>query len=153
MGSNCFSKNLIFLRSISNLSQQALADLIGVNRGNIDSYERGSHPKPEIMLKIANYFGIELQTIIAVELDSDKYSSLMKSESIEGSDSQENPKTSNLDCPFAKAKFMSLMIRIKQEPDEQVRSQLVDEALLLVSKLEDETNSLKSEVFKYLRGL
>lgn len=51
------------------LSQQAFADLFGLTRGNISSYEESrAEPKAEIMIRIANFFSIPLPDLIEKDL-------------------------------------------------------------------------------------
>ncbi|WP_367390539.1 helix-turn-helix domain-containing protein [Lewinella sp. LCG006] len=53
--------NLRFLRKRKKLSQEELAVEVGLNRGNIASYENGSaEPKISNLLRIAEFFGISL---------------------------------------------------------------------------------------------
>lgn len=62
-------KNIKKTRNIRGLSQQAFADLFGLTRGNISSYEESrAEPKIEVIIKIANYFGIPLSDFIEKEL-------------------------------------------------------------------------------------
>ncbi|MCD7935804.1 MAG: helix-turn-helix domain-containing protein, partial [Tannerellaceae bacterium] len=54
---------------VKGLSQQAFADLFGLTRGNISSYEEfRAEPKIEALVKIANYFGIPLDEFIEKDL-------------------------------------------------------------------------------------
>ena len=53
--------NLRFLRKELNLSQEEMANRVGLNRGNIASYENGSaEPKICNLLKFAKIFGVSL---------------------------------------------------------------------------------------------
>lgn len=53
--------NLKFLRKRKKLSQEELALQLGLNRGNIASYENGSaEPRISNLLRMAEYFGISL---------------------------------------------------------------------------------------------
>ena len=62
---NFISNNLKFLRHFSGLSQQQFANLFNLNRGNIASYENGSaEPNIENLIKIAEYFHIDLVTLV-----------------------------------------------------------------------------------------
>ncbi len=62
-------RNIKKIRNIKGLSQQAFADLFELTRGNISSYEElRAEPKIEIVIKIANYFGIPLSDFIEKEL-------------------------------------------------------------------------------------
>lgn len=60
-----FGTNLRYLRKQSRLSQHTLAEKIGMNRGNIASYEKGTaEPNFSNLLKIGNFFSVELGDLI-----------------------------------------------------------------------------------------
>lgn len=62
-------KNIKKIRNVKGLSQQAFGDLFELTRGNISSYEEfRAEPKIEVIMKIANYFGIPLADIIEKDL-------------------------------------------------------------------------------------
>lgn len=66
---NYFAKNLKLLRRNSNLSQEGFAILVGLNRGNIASYEKQSaEPSMKNLSKIGKYFNIELNDLIEKDL-------------------------------------------------------------------------------------
>lgn len=61
--------NIKKLRKVKGMSQQAFGDIFNLTRGNISSYEEmRAEPKIEIVLKIANYFGIPVQHLIEKNL-------------------------------------------------------------------------------------
>ncbi len=62
-------KNIKKIRNVKGISQQAFADLFGLTRGNISSYEEfRADPKLEVVVKIANYFSIPLADFIEKDL-------------------------------------------------------------------------------------
>jgi len=62
-------KNIKKIRNVKGLSQQSFADLFSLTRGNISSYEESrAEPKIDVMVKIANYFGIPVADFIQKEL-------------------------------------------------------------------------------------
>lgn len=62
-------KNIKKIRNVRGLSQQAFADLFDLTRGNISSYEEfRAEPRIEVIVKIANFFGIPLTDIIEKDL-------------------------------------------------------------------------------------
>ena len=64
-----FSDNLKFLRSENKISQEQLASALGLNRGNIASYEKGTaEPKMDNLVKIVNYFNIEFRDLVETDL-------------------------------------------------------------------------------------
>ena len=63
-----FAKNLVELRKINNLSQEDLAEKIGVSRQTLSKYETGeSLPDIEKCGMIANVFGVSLDDLISYE--------------------------------------------------------------------------------------
>lgn len=63
------ANNIKYLRKNKGLSQEAFAALVGANRGNIDTYERGiAKPKEEIAKNICNQFDITLDDLYKKDL-------------------------------------------------------------------------------------
>jgi transcriptional regulator with XRE-family HTH domain len=146
---NLLSENIAFLRKNDGISQQELARIIGVNRGNIDSYERGASPKPEILVKIANYFSIHLEVLITKNITKSNYNLLVRERlesNYEGDLDFENEMLST--AKFRKSLFLELMLKIKYEDDLETRAKLIEKALIQVSLLEDENTLLTDQVYK-----
>jgi Predicted transcriptional regulators len=62
-------KNIKKIRNVKGLSQQSFAEIFDLTRGNISSYEESrAEPKIEVIIKIANYFGIPLNDFIEKDL-------------------------------------------------------------------------------------
>lgn len=60
-----FATNLKILRTAKGLSQQQLADTIGVTRSSIGSYEEGrAEPKLDCLKEIAQFFGIPVDDLL-----------------------------------------------------------------------------------------
>ncbi|HMQ59205.1 MAG TPA: helix-turn-helix transcriptional regulator [Flavilitoribacter sp.] len=61
--------NLRYLRKQQNLSQEELASKVGLNRGNVASYENGTaEPKLCNLLKLADIFGVSMSDMILKDL-------------------------------------------------------------------------------------
>ena len=61
--------NIKKLRKVKGLSQQAFADLFGLTRGNISSYEeQRAEPRIEVILHIAKYFSIPVSEFLQKQL-------------------------------------------------------------------------------------
>lgn len=57
-------KNIQYLRKILNIGQEELADSLGVPRSTLSCWENGIRtPKVEIIEKIANRFGVDMNII------------------------------------------------------------------------------------------
>ncbi|WP_326983954.1 helix-turn-helix transcriptional regulator [Chryseobacterium sp. MYb264] len=60
-----FGTNIKKIRQVRGLSQKAFADLFELNRGVISSYEEGrAEPKIETLLKVADYFNLDLHNLL-----------------------------------------------------------------------------------------
>lgn len=60
-----FDKILKLLRSEKNMSQQELADALGISKSAINMYERGERqPKFEILEQIADYFIVDMDYLL-----------------------------------------------------------------------------------------
>lgn len=65
-----FARNLKFLRVSKKLTQESLAQAIGMNRGNIASYEKGSaEPSLGNLHKIAKFFDVDIGLMIENDLE------------------------------------------------------------------------------------
>lgn len=66
---NLFANNLRYLRKAKGLTQDQMADKIGVNRAMIGSYEEGrAVPKVAALQDIAHYFGVSLDALVGSNL-------------------------------------------------------------------------------------
>ena len=63
------SKNISFLRKERSLSQGELAEILGLNRGNIASYENGTaEPNLKNVQKLTEYFNIKFEKLMSADL-------------------------------------------------------------------------------------
>ncbi len=61
--------NIRYLRREKNLSQEELAKKLGLNRGNIASYEKGlAEPKIDYLIKLAEFFKVRLIQLVNQDL-------------------------------------------------------------------------------------
>lgn len=68
---NHLSSNIRFLRKQRKLSQQQLADDLGVKRSNIAAYEtKNVEPRLSLITSLANYFEVTVEEFILVDLQS-----------------------------------------------------------------------------------
>lgn len=70
---NILGLNIKYLRRIRNLTQDQLADKIGVNRAMIGSYEEGrAIPKLQALRDLSHYFGVSIDDLVNASLSSGK---------------------------------------------------------------------------------
>lgn len=67
---NYFSKNIKFLREERKWGQAELAKRLDVSRDNVASYERGSIPKLDVLVRIVSLFHIDLKDLVEKDLES-----------------------------------------------------------------------------------
>lgn len=63
-----FSKNLIVLRTVWNMSQLELAKKFGVVGPSYSRWENGTEPKYETLVEIAKFFKISIDRLLTEEL-------------------------------------------------------------------------------------
>lgn len=69
-----FAENLRVLRKSRGLSQEKLAEAIGMKRGNIASYEKEiAEPSMDKLRRLATFFEVDLQTLVSGELEDDAF--------------------------------------------------------------------------------
>jgi len=62
-------KNIKKIRSVKEISQQSFAELFGLSRTSVGSYEEGrAEPKIETIIQIANYFGVSIDLLLLKEI-------------------------------------------------------------------------------------
>lgn len=63
--------NIKLLRKRENLSQEEFANLFGINRSNVGSYEEGRAVPPlELIIKISKYFNIKMEELIEKDIST-----------------------------------------------------------------------------------
>lgn len=69
MRKSVLAKNIKKLRLYKGMNQTEFAELFGINRSNIGSYEEArAEPKLEVLLKIAKHFKLTVDQVVSKEL-------------------------------------------------------------------------------------
>jgi len=67
--------NIKYLRKVRNLTQDQLADKIGVNRAMIGSYEEGrAVPKLPALQILSHYFNVSIDNLVNTDLSAENNS-------------------------------------------------------------------------------
>lgn len=78
-----FKENLIYLRKISNLTQDSLAISLNVKRYNVADWEQGrAEPSFKMLSKICSFFDVKIDMMINQKLEIIKKDDLLYCESI-----------------------------------------------------------------------
>jgi|LauGreDrversion4_2_1035121.scaffolds.fasta_scaffold74921_1 transcriptional regulator with XRE-family HTH domain len=76
---NRIAFNLKELRTIKNLSQEALSKKLGITRSRLGAYEEGRNEPPiELLIQLSNFFHIPVDALIRADLSRTSPDSLMK---------------------------------------------------------------------------
>ncbi|NBV12870.1 MAG: helix-turn-helix domain-containing protein [Sphingobacteriia bacterium] len=71
MSVTCISQNIRNLRRREGWTQEELAQRMGIKRSLLGAYEEGrAEPRAELLLKFANLFGISLEQLITLPIDT-----------------------------------------------------------------------------------
>jgi transcriptional regulator with XRE-family HTH domain len=63
------AENIRYLRKKFGWSQEKLAEILGLNRGNIASYEKGTaEPRLENLIKMMELFKVEIKDLVEIDL-------------------------------------------------------------------------------------
>ncbi len=67
-----WAENVRFLRQRKQLSQEALAQILGMSRAKLNAHENGHSVNPPIadLIKISNYFKISIDSLLKIKLSS-----------------------------------------------------------------------------------
>lgn len=73
------AKNIRILRDMKSLSQEQLAEALGINRSRLGAYEEGRNEPPiDLLIKIATFFQISIDALIRGDLSKTDPDALMK---------------------------------------------------------------------------
>jgi len=133
-----FNHNLRYFCEKEGLSQQKLADIMGVKRGRVAGYFYHTTPKKEFQNRFASRFNLDLARFLSIEMDEDNYLSFFteKEETSQVAEDREVYKT--------KSVLIDLLIQAKKSDDQQEMHRLIDEAIRLYGKVLDENDRLKN---------
>lgn len=138
-----FSERLKLLRNGKYISQQNLADIIGISKSSINMYERGERePSLETLEAIADYFNVdmdyligrqeikrkitlsfdastrEVKVITAYHNKPQKQSDVDKILEIEPDDYERSTQKPPSDEPYPEFDLKPTVLRVAQEPEE-----------------------------------
>lgn len=124
------------------LSQQRLADLMGIKRGKIAGYFYETQAKPNFYEQLGEVLDVDMGKFLTVTMTDENYSSFFSKSD-----------TSEIPSGFAegtgdynkKSTVFDLLLKAKSATDPQIRSQLLDTIIRLYGKVLDENSELKDE--------
>ena len=132
-----FNRNLRYFCEKEGLSQQRLADIMGVKRGKVAGYFYNTTLKIEFQNRFAARFSIDLGRFLSIEMSEDNYHSFFtKAGNTHGVAEDE-------EFYSKKSEVIDLLMKAKKEKDKLEGNRLIDEAIRLYGKILDENSRLK----------
>lgn len=132
---------------MSGLSQRKLGELIGVNRGNISSYESGANAPDEVKKALAAHFNLDLSKLLTIEINDSNFSSFKMTNSASMSAVDQNPNH------YKKTDIIDLLISAIDEPVNEARESMIKQAIKLYGRVLEENGILKAEVNQLQKDL
>lgn len=142
-----FNHNVRYLRIKIGLSQSKFANLIGVNRGNISTYESGANASDEIKKAIADHFNLDLSKLLTIRINDNNYESFLRSEK------SPNDFVSEPSESYKKTDIIDLLISAIDETDESRRVKMIQQSIKLYGRVLEENGLLKSEISKLQKDM
>lgn len=121
------------------LSQQKLADMMGIKRGKVAGYFYETQARPEFYEKLGELFQLNIGRFLTVEMKDHNYDSFFE---------KENENLVDLVAESrgdyqTKSGLIDLLVKVKNTKDREEVNKLLDEAIQLYGKVLDENSRLK----------
>lgn len=120
------------------LSQQKLADMMGIKRGKVAGYFYETQAKPEFYEKLGEKFSLNMGRFLTVEMNETNYDSFFGPGNEEYSYVAESREKYG-----SKSDLIDILMRVKNSDDKDEINSLLDEAIQLYGKVLDENSQLK----------
>lgn len=128
------------------MSQQKLADLMGVKRGKVAGYFYETQAKADFHSKLIHHFHLDLGKFLTIEMDEENYTSFFTT-NLDGATTVQEP----VEEYGKQANAIDLLLKAKQANDLVERNQLIDQAISVYGKLISENSQLKDQLMKALQ--
>lgn len=138
------AENLKFIRKRADLTQTNFGEQFGLNRGNIDSYEKGTEPRLKVLIQIAKTYKVNLTLLLTSKMTQENFH--LFSEDAGAHSVAEDPSDMYGDSEIY------TMLRDMEESDSiDDRRGYTREIMKKVSRLMNENSSLRKELMEELK--
>ena len=137
------AENLKFLRRRENLTQTKFGEALGLNRGNIDSYEKGTEPRLKVLVQIARKYKLNLMQLITSKMTQDNYH--LFAEDIEPGFAEDPA------AMYGDSEVYTLLRDIEDAEDIDDRRKISKEVMKKVGRIMTENSTLRKELMDELR--
>lgn len=121
------------------LSQQKLADMIGIKRGKVAGYFYETQAKPDFYEKLGELFQLNIGRFLTIEMTEENYDSFFETEYEQSLNLVADAKGDY----HTKASLIDLLMQIKNTEDKEEKDQLIDLAIKIYGRVLEENSRLK----------
>lgn len=139
------AENLKFLRKKADLTQTKFGEKYGLNRGNIDSYEKGTEPRLKALLEIASDNQVNLTMLLTFKMTTENFH-LFAEEYIPSADVAEDPA-----AVYGDAEFYTLIRDVEDANSLDDRRKYTKELVKMYSKVMTELTTVRRELTEELK--
>lgn len=139
------AENLKFLRLRNNLTQTKFAEQYGLNRGNIDSYEKGTEPKLKVLTEIAKTHKVNLMNMLTIKMTQENFH-LFAEDMPLMSEMVEDPAAT-----YGDSEVYLLLREIEDNDSRDGRRDLTKKILHLFHRIMSENSTLRRDMMEYLK--
>ncbi len=139
------AENLKFLRQRKNLTQTTFAEQYGLNRGNVDSYEKGTEPKLRVLIEVARSYKVNLMSMLTLKMTSENFHLF----------AEDMPLMSEVvEDPAAMYGDSEIYLLLRDIEDSEVKEQRRDiskKIMHMVNRIMSENSTLRRDMMEYLK--
>ncbi len=139
------AENLKFLRQRNNLTQTKFAEQYGLNRGNVDSYEKGTEPKLKVLIEIAKSHKVNLMNMLTLKMTQENFH-LFAEDMPLMSDVAEDPAAT-----YGDSEIYMLLRDIEDSEAKEQRIDISKKIMHLVNRIMSENSTLRRDMMEYLK--
>lgn len=127
------------------LSQQKLADIVGVKRGKVAGYFYETQAKHSFHQKLVDNFHIDLGKFLTVEMDAFNYDSFFHEVVDQGMVGEPPLEYQRKKDPIP------LLLKAKNSESKEERASLIEEAIEIYSEMATENSELKDQILEMIK--
>ena len=139
-----FSHNLKFWRLQKGLSQQKFAAELGTNRGKLSTYEESVEPRQEFLMSLVENFKVNLHYFLTRKMTESNFETFF----LDHPDQDLPP-----DKKLMGSEIITKLLALSDEEDREKRRKLTHEITLDITGFIEENNSMKDELFAFVKRL
>ena len=136
-----FGHNIRFWRKREKFSQERFADMLGITRSKLATYESSVEPRYDFLISLADKFRVNIHYFLSLEMTNSTFDQFFVSE-------EENAVKAG---PNKKTEIIEMIQTLTKEESLPARIDVKDALILKVIQLFDEHDEVQNEFLRYLK--